>query len=43
MEHHFEAQVRVHHAAVGAREARNNFVPAPLQNLDGFEQLDEAL
>jgi hypothetical protein len=43
MEHHLEAQVRVHDAAMGAREAGNNLVPAPLENLDGVEQLDEAL
>jgi hypothetical protein len=43
MEHHLEAQVRVHDAAMSAREAGNNFVPAPLENLDCVEQLDEAL
>ena len=41
MEHHLEAQVGVCDSAMGAREAGNNLVPAPLQNLDGVEQLDE--
>jgi hypothetical protein len=43
MEHYLETQIRIRDAAMGAREAGNDFVPAPLQNLDGVEQLDEAL
>jgi hypothetical protein len=43
MKHHLEAQVSVRDFAMSAREAGYNFVPAPLQNLDGVEQLDESL
>jgi len=43
MEHHLEAEVRVYDAAVGARKAGRDVVPAPLQDLDCVEQLDEAL
>jgi hypothetical protein len=43
MEHHLEAQIGIHDTAMGAHEAGNNFVPAPLQDLDGVEQLDKAL
>ena len=43
MKHHFESQVRIRDAAMSAREAGNDLVPAPLQNLDGVEQLDDAL
>jgi hypothetical protein len=41
MKHHLEAQVRIRDAAMSAREAGNDVVPASLQNLDGVEQLDE--
>jgi hypothetical protein len=43
MEHHLEAQVSICDAAMGAREAGNDVVPAPLQKLNCVEQLDEAL
>jgi hypothetical protein len=43
MEHHLEAEIGIRDPTMGAREAGNNLVPAPLQNLDGVEQLDEIL
>jgi len=43
MEHHLEAEIRIHDATMGVREAGHDVVPAPLENLDCVEQLDEAL
>ena len=40
MEHHLEAYVGIYDAAMGAREAGHDIVPAPLQNIDCVEQLD---
>ena len=41
MEHHLEAQVGVRDPAMGPREAGNKLVPAPLEDLDCVEQIDE--
>ncbi|HLX37840.1 MAG TPA: hypothetical protein VKR29_08560 [Candidatus Binataceae bacterium] len=40
MEHRLEAKVRVRDATMRTREAGNDLVPAPLESLDGIEQLD---